>query len=68
VILMHRVKCVTERHFELADGRKFKHLFRWSFVPLLADFEKLLANCYELMTDRDLEIFTRKKPKKMVPK
>ena len=55
-----RVKSITKEHFVLRDGRRFRHLFPWSHVPLLADFENLLTHCYDMMTDSSL-MFVRKK-------
>lgn len=67
-----RVRHVDQDYFQLRDGRTFKHLFTWSYVPSLSDFEVLLLHCYEMMTDKLLEVcplkekLFRKKNKKRV--
>ena len=48
---MPDVKRVTQKHFQLADGRMFEHLFEWSYVPDVDDFKKLIAHCPEIMDD-----------------
>jgi hypothetical protein len=49
------VKYVDRKCFMLTNGQCFKHLFVWSYIPPVEDFNILLQNCYDLMTDSLLE-------------
>ena len=51
-----RVTKLTDSYFTLKGVGTFKHLFKWSYVPDVKDFEVLLSHCYELITDWELEI------------
>ena len=42
---MPEIQCVDQSGFTLSDGRRFRHLFRWSYVPDLEDFQKLFFYC-----------------------
>lgn len=51
-----RCRYLSKEAFMLSDGRCYRHLFTWSYVPELRDFEKLLAVCWDSMTQPELQI------------
>jgi hypothetical protein len=60
------IRYVDHKSFILTDGRAYRHLFTWTYVPSLEDFKILFEHCYKMMMIEDLRIITKRRRKKKI--
>jgi hypothetical protein len=60
------IRYVDHKSFILTDGRAYRHLFTWTYVPSLEDFKILFEYCHKMMLNEDLRIIPKRKRKKKI--